>query len=154
MSRSTGVPTLVLDRTPPRVTVAPDLDVAQRSVVEHRQGPLLVLAGPGTGKTTTIVEALVDRLAGPGRLAASQVLALTFGRRAATELRDRVAARLGGGELPLVSTFHAFAYALLRQWSDRRQSRIALGRLNAHLVRDIGLDPLIAEAEAARPFWR
>jgi uncharacterized protein YjiS (DUF1127 family) len=44
--------------------------------------------------------------------------------------------------------------AVLRQWSDRRQSRIALGRLNAHLVRDIGLDPLTAEAEAARPFWR
>ncbi|WP_413874758.1 DUF1127 domain-containing protein [Albidovulum sp.] len=44
--------------------------------------------------------------------------------------------------------------AALRQWSDRRQSRIALGRLNAHLVRDIGLDPLTAEAEAARPFWR
>ncbi|WP_413871038.1 DUF1127 domain-containing protein [Albidovulum sp.] len=44
--------------------------------------------------------------------------------------------------------------SVLRQWSDRRQSRIALGRLNAHLVRDIGLDPLAAEAEAARPFWR
>lgn len=43
---------------------------------------------------------------------------------------------------------------VLRQWSDRRQSRIALGRLNAHLVRDIGLDPLTAEAEATRPFWR
>ena len=46
------------------------------------------------------------------------------------------------------------AAAVLRRWSDRRQSRIALGRLNAHLVRDIGLDPLMAEAEAARPFWR
>lgn len=43
---------------------------------------------------------------------------------------------------------------VLRQWSDRRQTRIALGRLNAHLVRDIGLDPLTAEAEATRPFWR
>ncbi len=44
--------------------------------------------------------------------------------------------------------------AVLRQWSERRQSRIALGKLNAHLLRDIGLDPLTAEAEITRPFWR
>ncbi|HEY9412266.1 MAG TPA: UvrD-helicase domain-containing protein, partial [Jiangellaceae bacterium] len=41
---------------------APALDASQRQVVEHRGGPLLVLAGPGTGKTTTLVEAVVDRI--------------------------------------------------------------------------------------------
>ncbi|MGI8900260.1 MAG: UvrD-helicase domain-containing protein, partial [Nocardioides sp.] len=42
--------------------VAPELDEHQRSVVEHPGGPLLVLAGPGTGKTTTLVEAVVERI--------------------------------------------------------------------------------------------
>ncbi|MBX6386756.1 MAG: UvrD-helicase domain-containing protein, partial [Microbispora sp.] len=41
---------------------APVLDEHQRAVVEHESGPLLVLAGPGTGKTTTIVETVVDRV--------------------------------------------------------------------------------------------
>lgn len=46
------------------------------------------------------------------------------------------------------------AAGVLRRWSERRRSRLALARLNLHLVRDIGLDPATAEAEAARPFWR
>ena len=93
-----------------------ELDADQRRVVEHRSGPLLVLAGPGTGKTTTIVEAIAARLTDPhDALPADAVLALTFGRRAALDLRDRIGSRIGGGVLPWVSTFHSFAYALLRQ---------------------------------------
>lgn len=90
------------------------LDASQQAVVEHRSGPLLVLAGPGTGKTTTIVEAIAARLERDGERA-DRILALTFGRRAAADLRDRLVARLGGGQLPTVSTFHAFAYGLLQQ---------------------------------------
>lgn len=101
-----------LDLTPLPAMPAPDLDAQQRAVVAHREGPLLVLAGPGTGKTTTIVESVVARLA-EGEDPES-VLVLTFGRRAAQELRDRIAARLGGGLLPQVATFHSFAYGLLR----------------------------------------
>jgi superfamily I DNA/RNA helicase/RecB family exonuclease len=103
-----------LDLTPAPPPAPADLDGQQRRVVEHVEGPLLVLAGPGTGKTTTIVEAIASRL-GPGGLPAESVLALTFGRKAARELRDRVTARLGGGLAPTVATFHSFAYALLRQ---------------------------------------
>ena len=91
---------------------APILDPAQQYVVDHRSGSLLVLAGPGTGKTTTIVESVVSRL-DEGQ-DADEILVLTFGRRAAGELRDRVASRRGGGLLPRVSTFHSFAYSLLR----------------------------------------
>ncbi len=100
----------------PPTPVAPAvLDDEQSRVVEHRSGPLLVLAGPGTGKTTTIVEAICARLQDDqDPIAADSVLALTFGRKAAVELRDRVAARLGGGVLPTVSTFHSFAYGLLK----------------------------------------
>lgn len=104
----------VLDATALPPAARPVLDAAQQAVVDHRSGPLLVLAGPGTGKTTTIVEAIAARIerdqADPQR-----ILALTFGRRAAADLRDRLVARLGGGLLPTVSTFHSFAYGLLQR---------------------------------------
>ena len=108
-----------LDLSPAPAVAPPTLDDQQRRVVAHRSGPLLVLAGPGTGKTTTIVEAICARLGDPvDPLPPDAVLALTFGRRAALELRDRVAARLGGGILPTVATFHSFAYGLLRRTDD------------------------------------
>lgn len=92
----------------------PVLDEHQQAVVDHREGPLLVLAGPGTGKTTTLVEAVVDRLQQPG-VNPDNVLALTFSRKAAEQLRDRVTARLGRTlATGLSSTFHSFAYALVR----------------------------------------
>jgi superfamily I DNA/RNA helicase/RecB family exonuclease len=92
----------------------PVLDEHQQQVVDHREGPLLVLAGPGTGKTTTLVEAIVDRLQQPG-VNPENVLALTFSRKAAEQLRDRVTARLGRTlATGLSSTFHSFAYALVR----------------------------------------
>jgi hypothetical protein len=56
---------VVLDRRPPSSAAAPRLDPDQSRVVAHGSGPLLVLAGPGTGKTTTLVEAMVARLGGP-----------------------------------------------------------------------------------------
>ena len=70
---------------PEREVVVPQLDEHQQRVVDHEGGPLLVLAGPGTGKTTTLVEAIVDRDRA-ARRRARLVLALTFspqGRRAA-----------------------------------------------------------------------
>ncbi|MBO9521627.1 MAG: ATP-dependent helicase [Nocardioidaceae bacterium] len=96
---------------------APSLDEDQRRVVEHAGGPLLVLAGPGTGKTTTLVEAIVERIEGRGA-APESVLALTFSRKAADQLRDRVAARLGRTTTAGVcATFHSFAYGLLRRFA-------------------------------------
>ncbi|MEU3850629.1 UvrD-helicase domain-containing protein [Streptomyces sp. NPDC029554] len=94
----------------------PLLDAAQRSVVDHAAGPLLVLAGPGTGKTTTLVESVAERIArggDPGR-----VLVLTFSRRAAVELRDRMALRTGAAHAPQATTFHSFCYALVRAHQD------------------------------------
>lgn len=97
--------------------VVPDLDEDQQRVVDHPGGPLLVLAGPGTGKTTTLVEAIVDRIETRGA-DPSQVLALTFSRKAAEQLRDRVTARLGRTiSSPVAATFHSFAYGLIRAHS-------------------------------------
>lgn len=114
----------VLDASPLPAGAPAVLDPDQQRVVAHRSGPLLVLAGPGTGKTTTIVEAIAARITDPhDPLPADRVLALTFGKRAAGELRDRVVARLGGGILPTIATFHAFAYALMRQYASVEQYR-------------------------------
>lgn len=86
-------------------------------MVAHQSGPLLVLAGPGTGKTTTIVESVVDRIERRG-VDPERVLILTFSRKAAEELRQRVTARLRRTtRTPLALTFHSYAYALLRRES-------------------------------------
>src|SRR3954451_22536314 len=101
----------------PGQVAGPALDESQQEVVDHPGGPLLVLAGPGTGKTTTLVEAIVDRIENRGA-SPDSVLALTFSRKAAEQLRDRVTARLGRTmATTLSSTFHSFAYGLVRRYS-------------------------------------
>jgi DNA helicase II / ATP-dependent DNA helicase PcrA len=94
--------------------VAPELNAEQRRVVEHGDGPLLVVAGAGTGKTKTLA-ARVATLIGRG-VRPERILLLTFSRRAAAEMlhragqaTDPVAARLVWG-----GTFHAIAHRLLR----------------------------------------
>ena len=109
---------LILDRTPAAPYSPPNLDADQLCVVNHRQGAMRVLAGPGTGKTTTLVAAMAARLSGPDALSPDQVLGLTFGRRAAIDWRDQVSAAVGGGVVPLVSTFHSFCYALVRRFQS------------------------------------
>ena len=102
-------------RAGPVRAAPPVLDERQRRVVEHEGGPLLVLAGPGTGKTTTIVEAVVDRIERRG-VDPQRVLVLTFSRKAAEELRDRITGRLRRTtRSPLALTFHGYAYALLHR---------------------------------------
>lgn len=59
-----------------------------------------------------------------------------------------------GLEAPAAPQSLSRAAGVLRRWAERRQSRLALARLDPDLVRDIGLDPAAARAEAARPFWR
>ncbi|MFB9351518.1 ATP-dependent helicase, partial [Streptomyces heliomycini] len=105
-----------LVRTPPARGNPPRLDAAQRSVVEHGTGPLLVLAGPGTGKTTTLVESVAARIARGGD--PERILVLTFSRKAAVELRDRMALRIGAARAPQATTFHSFCYALIRAHQD------------------------------------
>lgn len=85
-------------------------------MVDHKGGPLLVLAGPGTGKTTTLVESVAARIARGGD--AERILVLTFSRKAAVELRDRMALRIGAARAPQATTFHSFCYALVRAHQD------------------------------------
>ncbi|WP_425565500.1 ATP-dependent helicase [Pilimelia columellifera] len=104
------------------------VDPDQRRVVEHTGRPMLVLGGPGTGKTTTLVEAVAARVA--EGVDPERVLALTFGRRAATALRRRIEARVTRADgarptgravrEPMVRTFHAYAFGLLRNAAAQR----------------------------------
>ncbi len=104
-----------LVRPPARAPGVPVLDAAQQAVVYHEGLPLLVLAGPGTGKTTAIVETVVERITKRG-IDPERVLVLTFSRKAAEELRQRITARLGRTTRePLALTFHSYAYALVRR---------------------------------------
>src|SRR5687767_3988922 len=98
----------------PTAVRLPTLDPTQQAVVDHPGGPLLVLAGPGTGKTTTIVEAVAARIA--AGVDPEQILVLTFSRKAAAELRARITARVGRTTRePLARTFHSYAYGVLRR---------------------------------------
>ncbi|MFE9446910.1 ATP-dependent helicase [Streptomyces sp. NPDC006739] len=105
-----------LVRTPAAAVDPPRLDAAQRAVVDHRAGPLLVLAGPGTGKTTTLVESVAARIARGAD--PERILVLTFSRKAAVELRDRMALRMGAARAPRATTFHSYCYALIRAHQD------------------------------------
>ncbi len=134
-----------LVRHPVAPAAPPALDDAQRAVTEHTAGPLLVLAGPGTGKTTTLVEAVVARIhdgADP-----ESVLVLTFGRKAANELRERITARLGRTTAePLARTFHSYAFGLLRRVAAERGEpapRLLSGPEQDLLIREL----LIGDAE-------
>lgn len=94
------------------------LNAPQRDAVESVDGPLLVLAGAGTGKTrvltTRIGHILVTRRAWP-----NQILAVTFTNKAAREMRDRVSAMIGGASEGLwIGTFHAIATRILRRHAE------------------------------------
>jgi len=137
-----------LARTSTGPVAAPALDRFQRSVVDHDSGPLLVLAGPGTGKTTTLVEAVVDRVEHRG-VSPESVLVLTFSRKAAEQLRDRITGRLGRTtSAPMASTFHSFAYGLIRAHAPRELYAEPLRLLSAP-EQDVVLQRLLThEAES------
>jgi superfamily I DNA/RNA helicase/RecB family exonuclease len=108
-------PTFRLVRTERPAPTRPVLDAEQRRVVNHRGGLLRVLAGPGTGKTTTLVEAAVERIERRS-VPVENVLLLSFSRASAAELRDRVTARLQRTiSEPVARTFHSYAFGVVRQ---------------------------------------
>ena len=97
------------------------LTEAQHKVVNHQHGPLLVLAGPGSGKTTVVTKRIAKLI--ENGVAPWQILALTFTNKAATEMKERVHAQLNHEQSLVrgltVSTFHSFCARFLRQWGDR-----------------------------------
>jgi DNA helicase-2/ATP-dependent DNA helicase PcrA len=101
------------------VDLLADLNDEQQRAVKTTDGPVLILAGAGSGKTKTLTHR-VAYLIGQGLATPSQILAVTFTNKAATEMRERVAKLLGTthehyGFMPYMGTFHKICVRLLRQ---------------------------------------
>ena len=95
------------------------LNPSQKSAVEAIDGPVLVLAGAGTGKTRVLTTRIAHILA-TGRARSHEILAVTFTNKAAREMKERVASLAGpGGEgMPWLGTFHAIGTKILRRHAE------------------------------------
>ena len=96
-----------------------DLNPAQRAAVETLQGPVLMLAGAGTGKTKALTTRIVHLL-NTGTARPNEILAVTFTNKAAREMKSRVARTLGQTieGMPWLGTFHAICVKLLRRHAE------------------------------------
>ncbi len=127
------------------------LNPAQREAVTHGEGPLLVLAGAGSGKTRVLTHR-VAHLVASGLAAPHEVTAVTFTNKAAREMRERVAALVGGGNGLggiFLGTFHRWSLEVLRRYPEAaglparftildRDDQLALLR---RILEEAGVDP-------------
>ena len=96
------------------------LNREQRMVVKHKGGPLLIVAGPGTGKTHTITHRIAY-LIKERNVLPENILAVTFTNKAAVEMRDRLKRLIGAGRtIPLACTFHSLCLKILHEQEDRQ----------------------------------
>jgi DNA helicase-2/ATP-dependent DNA helicase PcrA len=125
-----------------------DLNGPQREAVLHRGGPLLVVAGAGSGKTRVLTRR-VAHLVATGDAAPWQLLAITFTNKAADEMRERVDRLVGEAAGRMwVSTFHAACARILRSHADRLgysrsftiYDEADSKRLVEHVMRDLDID--------------
>lgn len=124
-----------------------DLTNSQCAAVTHRDGPLLVLAGPGSGKTRVITRRIAHLV--ESGVPPSQILAITFTNKAAGEVQERIE-RLLPGTFIWATTFHKFCARVLRQYGEAVGVRSNFSILDAgdqrqaikHVMRDLGIDPV------------
>jgi len=126
-----------------------ELNPDQREAVLHHDGPLLVIAGAGSGKTRVLTHRIAHLIRAHG-VSPFEILAITFTNKAADEMKHRVGALVGPvAEKMWVSTFHSACVRILRRDAARLgyPSRFTIYdqadavRLTGYVVRDLGLDP-------------
>jgi DNA helicase-2/ATP-dependent DNA helicase PcrA len=134
-----------------------DLNPSQQAAVEHRGGPLLIVAGAGSGKTRVLTRRIAHLLA-TGDAHPGEILAITFTNKAAAEMKERVAELIGpASRAMLVSTFHSACVRILRKEAGRLGMSTSFSiydqtdslRLMQMVIRDLDLDP---KRYPARPF--
>jgi DNA helicase-2/ATP-dependent DNA helicase PcrA len=113
----------------------PTLNEAQRAAVAHREGPLLVLAGPGSGKTTVITRRALSLARADGS-PPPRALVITFTKAAAVEMERRYAA-FGGGGRCVFGTFHAAFFRILRRRHNYTTEQILAEGARRAVIRDI-----------------
>jgi DNA helicase-2/ATP-dependent DNA helicase PcrA len=125
------------------------LNPPQRAAVVHRGGPLLIVAGAGSGKTRVLAHRIAHLLA-TRRARPGEILAITFTNKAAAEMRDRVEALVGPAARAMwVSTFHSACVRILRREASTLGLRSSFSiydaadsqRLMALVCRELDLDP-------------
>ncbi|HZT67299.1 MAG TPA: UvrD-helicase domain-containing protein [Acidimicrobiales bacterium] len=133
---------------PPRRDLLAGLNPAQREAVLHDTGPLLILAGAGSGKTRVLTHRIAHLIAERGASPFS-ILAITFTNKAADEMRRRVAGLVGPvAERMWVSTFHSACVRILRREASRLGYKSSFTiydqadavRLTGYVIRDLNID--------------
>ena len=134
------------------------LNPEQLEAAEHFEGPILVLAGAGSGKTRVLTARVCNLIHGHG-VAPERILAVTFTNKAAGEMRDRISRLLGSEPTGMwVGTFHAVGARLLRRHADRLGRDRAFSifdsdqslRLVKNVQESVGLDPKSWSPKAIR----
>ena len=130
------------------------LNERQKDAVFHTDGPLLILAGAGSGKTRVLMYKIAY-LVGQGLASPNEILAVTFTNKAAKEMKDRIASMLQGKNFPWIGTFHSFCAKVLRM----NMSLSGVGRnfviydesdkktVIKEVLRNLGLDDKTASPE-------
>jgi DNA helicase-2/ATP-dependent DNA helicase PcrA len=124
------------------------LNPVQSDAVTHADGPLLVVAGAGSGKTRVLTHRIAHLIRDQG-VSPFEILAITFTNKAADEMKSRVAALVGPvAEKMWVSTFHSACVRILRRDADKLgfprnftiYDQADANRLTGYVIRDLGLD--------------
>ncbi|MDY0190784.1 MAG: UvrD-helicase domain-containing protein [Desulfuromonas sp.] len=135
---------------------AVSLNEQQLKAVHHDQGPLLILAGAGSGKTSTLTGRVIHLIRELG-VPAWRILAVTFTNKAANEMKQRIEAQLSKRDTPWVSTFHSSCVRILRReisvlgfdpsfsiYDDQDQERLL-----KNILKDLAISDKVLKARAA-----